>query len=176
MDKQKAIDTANQYFQLLLSDFPASAEMLSDDFVWENFLPANVPFGGRYEGVSELQQYLEQIAATWVIGELIFDHYIYDPETRTLAGVGVEKGGKALATGRSCDMSFVWEFRFNADGKLEVLLRLPRLLPLKPRKPYVPIVEERNKLTQCLFDEGLKRDVQGGNRRRFGAQITFVFA
>ena len=53
-----------------------------------------------------------------MIGVLEFTNFIFDTETNILAATGVEKNGKALATGRSCDMAFVWEFRFATDGKL----------------------------------------------------------
>ncbi len=121
MNKREAVDTVNRYMELLLSDFAASTKMLADDFVWENFLPAHVPFGGRYEGVSGLQTYLGQLAATWVIGELVFHDYVFDPETQILAATGVEKNGQSLTTGRTCDMPFVWEFRFADDGRLRYL-------------------------------------------------------
>ncbi len=121
MTKQQAIDTVNQFMKLLLTDFPKCLKMLSDDFVWENFLPSHVPFGGRYEGASGLQKYLEQLSATWVIGELVFLDFIFDSETSILAATGVEKNGKALSTGRTCDMPFVWEFRFSEDGKITYL-------------------------------------------------------
>ena len=121
MKKQQAIDTVNRFMERLLSDFPACVKMLSDEFVWENHLPAHVPFGGRYEGVAGLQKYLEQLSATWVIGELVFFDFVFDPETNALAATGVEKNGKAIATGRTCDMAFVWEFRFDRDGQLSYL-------------------------------------------------------
>ncbi len=121
MNKQQAIETVNKFMELLLTDFPATTKMLADDFVWENFLPGQVPFGGRYEGVSGLQKYLEQLSVAWVIGELVFHDFIFDPETRVLATPGVEKNGKAIPTGRSCDMPFVWEFRFAEDGKITYL-------------------------------------------------------
>ena len=121
MTKQEAIDTVNKFMGLLLTDFPECAKMMTDDFVWENFLPSQVPFGGRYEGASGLQKYLAQLAETWVIGELVFHDFIFDPETRILAATGVEKNGKSVATGRACDMPFVWEFRFAPDRKLTYL-------------------------------------------------------
>ena len=121
MTKQQAIDTVNRYLKLLLTDFPECVKMMTDDFVWENFLPSHVPFGGRYEGVSGLQQYLAQLSEKWVIGELVFHDFIFDPETRILAAPGVEKNGKSIETGRACDMPFVWEFRFAPDGKLAYL-------------------------------------------------------
>ena len=119
MKKQQAVETITTYMKLLLTDFPECLKMLSDDFVWENFLPSHVPFGGRYEGAPGLRKYLDQLTATWVIGELVFFEFIFDQETRTLAATGVEKNGKAIATGRTCDMAFVWEFRLEENGKLK---------------------------------------------------------
>ena len=121
MKKQQAIDTVNKFMERLLTDFPECVELLADDFAWENFLPAHVPFGGRYEGVAGLQKYLEQLSATWAIGELVFHDFIFDPETAILAATGVEQNGQALSTGRSCDMAFVWEFRFAGDGRIKYL-------------------------------------------------------
>ena len=121
MDKKSAIETVNRFMKLLLTDFPACTKLLSDDFVWENFLPAQVPFGGSYKGVTGLEKYLEELSVAWVIGELVFLDFIYDPETRILAATGVEKNGKSIPTGRTCDMPFVWEFRFADDGKLRYL-------------------------------------------------------
>ena len=121
MTKQQAIDTVKRFMGCLLTDFPECMKMMADDFVWENFLPFHVPFGGRYEGASGLQKYVAQLSETWVIGELVFHDFIFDPETRILAAPGVEKNGKSVATGRACDMPFVWEFRFAPDGKLTYL-------------------------------------------------------
>lgn len=121
MNKQQAVDKVNTYLERVLTDFPACVAMMSDDFVWENYLPAHMPFGGRYEGVAGLQRYLGQLAKTWVIGELEFHDFVFDPSTRTLAATGVEKQGKAVPTGRTCDMAFVWVFRFAEDGRLSYL-------------------------------------------------------
>ena len=118
MDKQAAIDTVNKFLGLLLSDFDACTQMMSDDLVWENDLPPRVPFGGRYDGVAGLKHYFEQMSPTWTIGELVFHDFIYDSGSGTLAATGVEKGGTAIATGRSCDMAFIWTFRFASDGNL----------------------------------------------------------
>ena len=119
MNKQQAIDAMNRYLDLLLTDFPECLKMMTEEFIWENFLPSHVPFGGKYEGASGLQTYFEQLAANWEIGELAFHDFIFDPETRILAATGVEKNGKALPTGRTCNMDFIWEFRFAEDGKLK---------------------------------------------------------
>ena len=63
MNKSQATETVQKFLELLLTDFTASLAMITDDFVWENFLPAHIPFGGRYEGSSGLQNYLEQLSA-----------------------------------------------------------------------------------------------------------------
>jgi hypothetical protein len=45
------IALTKQFYDLLLTDFPAAAEQfLAEDFVWENPLPEVVPFGGVYHG------------------------------------------------------------------------------------------------------------------------------
>lgn len=118
MKKQEAIDAALKFVSLLFSDFPSSTIMMSDDFVWENFLPSHVPFGRRYEGASGMQIYIGELAANWGLGELVCNDYVYDPDTRTLVVTGVERQGKALPTGRTCDMPFAWEFRFTEDNKI----------------------------------------------------------
>jgi len=95
--------------------------MMADDFIWENFLPSHVLFGGRYEGLAGSQRYSAQLAETWVIGEQVFHDFIFDSETRILAVPGLKKNGRAVTMGRTCDMSFVGEFRFASDGKLTYL-------------------------------------------------------
>ena len=121
LNKQQAIDTVQAFFKCLFSDFRAATGMIAEDFVWDNFLPPNVPFGRSYKGAEGLRAYLGELAAAWSIGDLVFRDYIYDPESRTMAVTGAEKNGKALPTGRSCDMDFVWEFRFGEDGKIRYL-------------------------------------------------------
>ncbi len=48
----------NQFLTYLMIDMDAAAGMMADGFVWENFLPDNVPFGGRYEDVEGVKTYL----------------------------------------------------------------------------------------------------------------------
>lgn len=118
MNKPMAIAAVQKFFGFLFSDFASAAAMMSEDFVWDNFLPKHVPFGRHYVGAAGMQTYLGELAAHWGIGELVFHDHIYDPESRILAVTGVEKGGKSLATGRTCDMDFIWEFRFTEDGRI----------------------------------------------------------
>lgn len=119
--KEGAIKAMKKFMGLLAKDVPAAMALCTEDFAWENFLPSNVPFGGRYEGAAGVQKYLAKMNETWVIGKLEFQDFMWDPDTLKLAAPGVEKNGKAIATGRSCDMPFVWEFRFARDGKLQYL-------------------------------------------------------
>ena len=51
-----------QFVALLTSDTDAAAEMMTDGFAWENFLPDKVPFGGRYAGVAGMSRYFDQLA------------------------------------------------------------------------------------------------------------------
>ena len=118
MNKQQAIDSATTFITLLFSDYQAATEMMSDDFTWENFLPGHVPFGRSYDGAEGMKTYIDELAEAWGLGEIVFHDYIYDPETGILAIPGVEKNGTALSTGRSCNMDFIWEFRFTGDGKI----------------------------------------------------------
>jgi len=118
MNKQQVIDIVNNYCELVFSDFETASAMMTDDFVWENLLPDHIPFGRRYEGIDGMKTYVEELAETWGLGKIIFHDYIYDPETRIMVTSGVEKNGKALATGRTCDMDFMWEFRLTEDGKI----------------------------------------------------------
>lgn len=118
MDKQKGINAVQQFVGLLFSDFSAAVAMTTDDFVWDNFLPPHVPFGPHYEGAAGLRTYLDELAVSWRVGDLAFHEYIYDPESKIMAVTGVEKNGKALSTGRSCNMDFVWKFQFTDAGKI----------------------------------------------------------
>jgi len=121
MNKQEAIDAINEFMQVLFTDYPAATQLMSDEIVWENFLPAHIPFGGRYEGASGIKTYLDIIGESWGVGEIVFHDFIYDPETRIMATPGVEKNGTAHSTGRTCDMDYMWEFRFTEAGKFSYI-------------------------------------------------------
>ena len=46
-----------QFITLLVTDMDEAARMMADGFVWKNYLPDQVPFGGRYEGVEGMPAY-----------------------------------------------------------------------------------------------------------------------
>ena len=106
-----------QFITLLATDMDAAGELMADGFVWENFLPDNVPFGGRYEGVEGMTAYFAQLAENWEIGGLEISEIIASEDGRRFAAIGVEQNGTALSTGKSCDMAFVWIFKTNEAGQ-----------------------------------------------------------
>jgi len=106
-----------QFVTLLTSDMDAAAEMMADGFAWENRLPDNVPFGGRYEGVEGMKRYFDQLANNWEIGALDIAEVIVSGDGKRCAAIGVEANGKALSTGNRRDIAFVWIFKTGDDGR-----------------------------------------------------------
>ena len=106
-----------QFVTLLISDMDAAAGMMADGFTWENRLPDNVPFGGRYEGTTGMQRYFDQLAENWEIGGLDIAEVIVSGDGKRCAAIGVETNGKALSTGVRRDIAFVWIFKTNDDGR-----------------------------------------------------------
>ncbi len=105
------------FINLCVTDLDAANEQLAGGFVWENYLPDHVPFGGRYEGPEGLARYLTQLGETWEIGELAVSETLVSNDGRAFSMIGVEKDGRSLVTGRSCDMAFVWIIKIDDDGK-----------------------------------------------------------
>ncbi len=117
MTEQDCKDRILQFITLLVTDMDEAAKLMADGFVWENYLPDNVPFGGRYEGVAGMKTYIGQLATNWEIGGLDISEVIVADGGKRFAAIGVERNGKALATGKSCDMAFVWIFKLNDAGQ-----------------------------------------------------------
>ncbi len=112
------IEKLQHYATTLKSDFEASLDLLSDDVVWINHLPDNVPFGGHYEGKAEVVRYFMEMADTFEIGEYQWDEFEYIESGNTLVMVGYEKDGKAVPTGKVFDLHFVWVIRFDDEGRI----------------------------------------------------------
>lgn len=102
----------------MLTDFPASLELLSDDVVWINLLPEYVPFGGEYHGKEGVIRYFQLMAETFVIGEYLYDQFEFVESSDTVVVVGFEKDGKVIPTGKTFDLHFVWVVKFNDEGKM----------------------------------------------------------
>jgi len=64
-----------------------------------------------------LTTYMHQLAENWEIGELDILEVIISHGGKRFAAIGVERDGKALATGKNCDMAFVWIFKINDAGQ-----------------------------------------------------------
>jgi len=106
------------YAETMKSDFEASLDLLSDDIVWVNLLPANVPFGGKYVGKQEVVRYFTLLAEAFVIGEHHWEKFDFIESGNTLVMVGSEDEGKVISTGKVFDLNFVWVIRFDDDGKI----------------------------------------------------------
>lgn len=116
MTKDDAIERLKQYLSCWRQT--DSQNLITPDFVWENHLPKNVPFGGSYCGFAGTRLYKAQLNDSWVTGSFDFRKFIYDADERTLVVIGEERDGRSIVTGRICNMPFVFEARFAEDGRL----------------------------------------------------------
>jgi len=115
-DKNNMIDTAKAFYGDVLSDpAAAAAQYLADDFLLENYLPENIPFGGRYEGGDGLAQYLTELSQAIEMGPLDMQAWTGDGTEVVVRG-----GEQSLvkSTGKTYSMRFVHWLSFNQDGKL----------------------------------------------------------
>ena len=119
MTKEQLVESFNTFFSTVLSTpAKAFADLLSPDVVWENYLPAHVPFGGKYEGIQELVKYLTQLSESIVMGPLEYLEYYAETDTNTLIVVGKENESTSKTTGRTYNMPFVWIAKFSEEGRL----------------------------------------------------------
>jgi len=114
----KLIEKIQHYAAMVKSDFEGSLDLLTDDVVWVNLLPDHVPFGGTYEGKQEVVRYFMEMAATFEIGDYLWDQFEYIESGNTLVMVGFEKDGVAVPTGKVFDLHFVWVIRFDDAGRI----------------------------------------------------------
>ena len=106
-----------EFYTLLLSDFEsAKQKYIAEDFVWENPLPESIPFGGRYEGVSGLLQYLGELMAAIEMSPLHLTDLIGSGSV--VAAVGIEEDTLVKSTGKRYTMPFVHVLRFDDEGKV----------------------------------------------------------
>lgn len=111
------LELTREFYHLLLNDFDAAAtRFIADDFVWENPLPACVPFGGVYHGVEGLGTYLTGLLAAIQMSPLQFDEMIVTG--RTVAAIGVESDTRVVSSGKRYSMPFVHVIRFNDSDKV----------------------------------------------------------
>jgi ketosteroid isomerase-like protein len=103
---------------LMKTDFPASLELIADDIHWVNFLPDHVPFGGEYDGHAGLMQYFGELAATFEVGDYVYEEFEFIETGNTVVMVGAETNAKVIPTRKVFDLPFVWVVKFNDEGKI----------------------------------------------------------
>ena len=117
MSNNGIAENVREFYRMLLSDTEAAIErFVADDIVWENPLPEHIPFGGRYEGIGGLIEYLTLLAAEIEMSPLHFTDVIASDSKA--AAIGVEHDTLVKRTGKSYTMPFVHVVSFNEDGKV----------------------------------------------------------
>ena len=110
------IGRAQQFYGSLLTDFDTAVrEYVSDAFVLENYLPAEIPFGGRYEGHEGLGRYLGELAAAIEMGPLDLKEWLASGNSVVVRG---SESSTVLATGKRYAMDFVHWLEFDEDGRV----------------------------------------------------------
>lgn len=110
-------DKALDFYQLVLTDFPAAVEKYVDPgIIWENPLPDHIPFGGTYNGIDGMGQYLTMLSQAIEMAPLDFTDVIANGNI--VACIGVEADTKVVSTGKNYTMPCVHVLRFNDDGKI----------------------------------------------------------
>ena len=93
-------------YRLLTADFMDVVEnWITDDFVWINYLPEHIPFGGIYKGPEGLMQYGRSLAKAIELKPLHVDDILVKGNNAVI--IGVERGTRVKATGKLYDMDWV---------------------------------------------------------------------
>ena len=117
MNQNDNIQRVQDFYRLLLSDFPAAREKyFAENIIWENPLPAIVPFGGTYHGADELLGYFGGLDAAIDMQPLHITDFVANDNV--VAAIGVEQDTRVKSTGKHYNMPFVHVIRFNDDGKV----------------------------------------------------------
>jgi ketosteroid isomerase-like protein len=119
MDKAKLVDTFKNFMGTVLTT-PALAfcDLVHPEVVWVNIVPEHVPFGGKYEGIQALVQYLTELTMSIKMGPLEYHEFYAEEDSNTVVVVGEELDSVSLTTGRTYNMPFVWIAKFNDEGRL----------------------------------------------------------
>jgi ketosteroid isomerase-like protein len=108
---------ATEFYEALVTD-PGRAiqDYLAPEFVWENPLPAGIPFGGAYQGVEGLGRYLGELLSAIDMTPLHFTDVVASGPVVAL--IGIEADTRVKSTGKHYTMPFVHVVRFNGDGRI----------------------------------------------------------
>lgn len=107
-------------YRLLTADFMDVVEnWITDDFVWINYLPEHIPFGGIYKGPEGLMQYGRSLAKAIELKPLHVDDILVKGNNAVI--IGVERGTRVKATGKLYDMDWVHVVKYENNGKISYL-------------------------------------------------------
>ena len=117
MKPEELIERTRAFYQMALVDLEKALELYvaTEGFVWENPLPAHIPFGGSLEGHAGLRRYLALVNDAIEMNEFEFGEMVAQGDTVMAAG---HEASRIRATGRSYEMDFVHLVKFTPDGKL----------------------------------------------------------
>ena len=115
-DSERLIEIAKGFYNEILTD-PEKAiqEHLAESFVLENYLPSEIPFGGRYEGAQGLVQYLTEISEALEMGPLEFHEWLGTADSVVVRG---SESSVFRATGKRYSMDFVHWLRFDEHDRV----------------------------------------------------------
>ncbi len=116
LHSDRLIEVAKNFYHGILND-PETAirERLAKNFVLENYLPSQIPFGGRYEGPQGLVKYLTEISEALEMGPLKFHEWVGAADSVVVRG---SESSAVRATGKRYTMDFVHWLRFDENDRV----------------------------------------------------------
>lgn len=120
MAKEEIAARVNEIYGKLFGDLPSlfAEGLMTENFVLDNFLPTDFPFGGTYAGLAGLQSYLGEIGSSIQIKNFQITDVLVDGNTAMIIG---SEHSEVLATGKTYQMDWVHQLRFNDNGALEYM-------------------------------------------------------
>lgn len=88
----------------------------SETIVWENYLPANVPFGGKFAGTQAVSGFLARMMQSIRIEAFRIDRILIDGSSAVVCGF---ESSSVPATGKRYEMDWVHVLTFGERGALE---------------------------------------------------------
>ena len=88
MKPEELIERTRAFYQMALVDLEQALELYvaTEGFVWENPLPAHIPFGGTHEGHDGLRRYLALVNDAIEMNEFEFGEMVAQGDTVMAAG------------------------------------------------------------------------------------------
>ena len=115
MSPEQLVDFVKTFYHNFESgNGEAAAAMLDENIVWENPMPEEIPFGGRYEGRMSVVGYWGELVEALDMGPMDVDQMIAQGDTVMVTG---REASTVKATGRNYDMKWVHLFKVR-DGQI----------------------------------------------------------